>query len=209
MQGYVLALGVFAAASLGLACDGITIDPSVAPAENKGGNCATCHLPEYEGARDHADKKPTTCAICHLETSWHPSEVHHDFWKLTGAHGKAECAFCHKGAPPTFKGTKKDCVSCHTKDFDTSTFPNHETFGTKCADCHSTTAWKPSTHPPPPPRTPDPVAPPIGSSKTAPLGSPRTPLTNGRALPTATPPRVPTSKPPPDVTSRASPPWRR
>ena len=33
--------------------------------------CAKCHMPEYQSARDHPGKKPTTCGKCHSQSTWH------------------------------------------------------------------------------------------------------------------------------------------
>jgi hypothetical protein len=93
-------------------------------------------MPEYQNAKlpVHVDVKPTKCAVCHVQEAWHPSAVHHEFSPLTGAHQKAECNYCHgKGATAVFKGTAKDCIVCHRPEYDSSKFPGHATFPTKCA----------------------------------------------------------------------------
>ena len=212
----VLAMGivVVAAASLALACESPTSAGTTADGGAKGGNCASCHMPEYQHVADpvHVDLKPTQCAVCHVQDGWRPSAIHHEWWPLTGAHEKAPCSYCHKGTPAALavlKGAPKDCVTCHRPEYDASTFPEHDTFPTKCIECHGTAAWRPAKHPP---RAPDPVptTPPLASSlpKLPPGQLPKTPRslpTTRPTTPPTTPPRVPTSRPPPDVIARPSP----
>ena len=181
----------------------------------RAGECASCHMVEYLQATDpvHVDVNPTACGVCHSEESWRPTGLHHPFWALTGAHEKAKCFYCHQGKPPRFEGTPKTCVTCHLPEYDSSTYPGHATFPTTCADCHTTTAFKPATKKPPPP-VPVVVTPPLASAsagtklpkpglpgvpKTAP-----TPTVRPTVVPTPTPPRVPTSRPP-DIITRPSP----
>ena len=219
-------------ASLALACDpgaGSNATPDAATGAATGptttersGDCASCHMEEYEHVRHppHVDVKPTTCGVCHVQESWRPEVLTHEWWPLTGAHkGRpdTQCSWCHKGTstPWVFKGTPKECVRCHQEDYDASTFPDHATFPTKCAECHSTEAWKPAKHPP---KAPTPVAVPMptttASSKVAPK---TTPLSKTPTRPTATPTTAPTPVPvpvprptsvpttrPPDVVTRPS-----
>ena len=213
-RALTIAIAVGAAASLALACDG---GAGANGSTDRGGNCATCHMPEYQAVTDpvHVDKKPTTCVVCHVQDGWRPSAVNHPFWALTGAHEGADCLYCHghKGAPPTFKGTPKDCASCHGPEYNSSTFPGHATFPTKCADCHTTKAFKPATF------TPPPVV--VALVPGAPGGRPLPPLTKlapgqksapgsrpGLAVPVPPPPPLPPPRAPsrpPDVISRPSP----
>ena len=215
----ILALSVLAA--FVLACDpnaGVVPGPDGgATAASRGGDCASCHMEEYEHVRHppHVDVKPTTCGVCHVQEGWRPAGLHHDWWPLTGAHqGRpdTQCTWCHKGTPSVFKGTPKECVGCHQEDYDASTFPDHATFPKKCAECHTTEAWKPAKHPPP--RAPAPVAAPTTTSspKGTPKGSPppKSP-TPTRPTATVTPTPVPIPRPtstpttrPPDVISRPS-----
>ena len=122
---FVVAMGAAAMGSLALACDAAAPSTSAAPSSERGGDCATCHLPEYEHAEPvHVGEKPTTCKVCHGQEGWRPSSLHHDFSPLTGAHAKAPCSWCHKGTPSalaTFEGTPTACVSCHLEDYEAST----------------------------------------------------------------------------------------
>jgi hypothetical protein len=108
----------------------------------KYGECARCHLPEYTSAPKHPGVKPTTCSICHAETSWHPLKTLNHPWALTGAHQKAQCSACHVGSPPAYHGTSKKCVDCHRKEYDRH---HHGEVAVTCADCHSTDSWKHAT----------------------------------------------------------------
>ncbi|MFO0694548.1 MAG: cytochrome c3 family protein [Polyangiales bacterium] len=120
----------------------------------KQNDCALCHIDRYNDPATnpvHVDVFPTTCGICHNEMAWKPANFDHDgFWPLTGAHavpvdqGGPTCADCHKGSPPVWAGTPRECVGCHRADYDASPYPNHQTFPTSCGDCHSTAAWKPA-----------------------------------------------------------------
>jgi hypothetical protein len=109
--------------------------------------CASCHMAEYAATTHpmHPGQKPTTCGVCHAMTSWHPSRVEHPFFALTEGHAKPACFDCHKGTPPTFRGLGKECVGCHRADFDRATFPGHAKFPVTCEECHTRSAWKPST----------------------------------------------------------------
>ncbi len=162
-------------------------------AADRGGDCASCHMDDYKRADDpvHVEVKPTKCAVCHEQSAWRPMALHHEWYPLTGAHAapSMRCAQCHA---TQFKGTSRECVACHEKDRAASTFPGHAGFGTKCADCHSTSAFKPSIKPPPILTAPPPAPPPPLKPGQKPPPPPRT---------TAPPP----PRPPPDVTTRPSP----
>ncbi len=69
-------------------------------------------------------------------------------WPLAGAHAKQPCSVCHKNN--VFKGTPRDCYSCHRTDFNTATTPvNHiaSNFPTTCDSCHrfSDPTWMAAT----------------------------------------------------------------
>ncbi len=87
---------------------------------------------------------PQTCQSCHTTSAWQPAKFDHNtFTKfpLTGAHVTVACTQCHVNG--RFAGTPTDCVSCHMKDFQGTTNPNHAQAGipTTCATCHTTTSW--------------------------------------------------------------------
>ena len=156
--------------------------------------CARCHLSEFASASHHVGERPTTCGVCHAQTSWHPSRLEHPFWELAGAHEKAKCFFCHEGTPPAFKGTPKACVACHRPEYEKA--PEHVArFPTTCEECHTTAAWKPAL---PKPGAPSPLPAATGSAPSEP------PVPPPRATPTSAPrPRpapVPKPKPAPTPT---------
>jgi hypothetical protein len=107
-------------------------------------DCVGCHKQSYDTAATppHAGF-PTTCASCHNEQAWRPSTFLHP-WYLDGKHATAACASCHKGTPPVFKGTSKECVTCHLANFNASTYPGHSAFAKTCEDCHGRAGWKPA-----------------------------------------------------------------
>ena len=99
-------------------------------------DCFSCHA----GNDAHHGQFGTACAQCHNTAAWKPASFDHNLssFKLTGAHGGVACLSCHQNGK--FKGTPSDCYSCHAgKD------AHHGQFGTNCAQCHSTSAWKPAT----------------------------------------------------------------
>jgi Cytochrome c7 and related cytochrome c len=161
-------------------------------------HCATCHMDEFRSAKNpvHVGTRPDTCAICHTQSSWHPSVNAHP-WPLTGAHAKATCYECHSN-PPKFVGMPKQCIGCHRADYNKA--PNHvaQKFPTKCEQCHQTTSWSnPTGGPPPVPTVPATAPPPASAS--APKGKPTGPQ------PPPKPKPAPTPTTPPDVTTHASP----
>jgi hypothetical protein len=112
--------------------------------------CNQCHLPDkarrdaptdcvdcHRGDDIHKGALSTNCSQCHGESSWQSTKFDHakTRYPLTGAHGKASCSGCH--VAQRYEGTPQDCVSCHAID-DT----HGGKFGSKCADCHDTRAWK-------------------------------------------------------------------
>ena len=98
--------------------------------------CVSCH-----GSSDpHAGALGAQCETCHTTAGWKPTTFNHanSIFKLTGAHTTVLCASCH--ADLKFKGTPTTCYACHAAN-------DHHggKYGTNCAACHSTTAWKPAT----------------------------------------------------------------
>ena len=175
-----LGTAMFAAGIAGFS-ERVGAHPNVEPSIAAG--CIGCHEPDYRAARHHAGEKPTTCGICHAQTSWHPQHLVHPF-ALTGAHAKATCFQCHTGEPAVFHGTSNACYTCHEKEYDAAPFHVGH-LATTCQDCHGFDAWKPATHevarpppePPPPPPTVTASTPPTPTVKPKP-----------KPKPTATPP---------------------
>lgn len=161
-------------------------------------NCIECHAAEYKGARHHQSERPTTCAVCHAQTRWHPTHVDHP-WPLDGAHEKAKCFSCHEGEPAHYRDTPTECVRCHQKDYDKA--PNHAgRFPTTCQTCHTTTAWKPTLphewHAEPHPAPSTTPAPPPSAAPSAAASSAKAPPKP--KTPPKKPPKKPTPPPNPD-----------
>ena len=110
-------------------------------------DCYSCHQAQYQATTNpnHAKASfPTTCQTCHGVSTWKGAKFTHT-WPLNGAHVATSCLKCHVGQ--VYKGTAKDCYSCHKTQYDNTTNPNHRGLGypTDCTSCHTTSAWKPST----------------------------------------------------------------
>jgi Zn finger protein HypA/HybF involved in hydrogenase expression len=111
--------------------------------------CGTCHVRSFNNARspNHVTAGfSRRCEDCHLvnSTTWYQTNYHHpDTYPLIGAHASARCGDCHT---TTYRGTPRNCVSCHLKDYNGTTDPNHRAgnFPTTCNSCHSETAWRPA-----------------------------------------------------------------
>ncbi len=99
-------------------------------------DCFSCHA-----AKDaHKGQFGKDCGSCHKPTRW--LDVIFDHGKaafpLNGMHTSVACKSCHVDG--VFKGTPKDCFSCHAaKD------AHNGQFGTNCGTCHNTSGWKPAS----------------------------------------------------------------
>jgi len=113
-------------------------------------DCYSCHREVYEGVQDPnhiLNGYSTNCTECHTTNGWEDLvNFNHNItqFQLTGAHITTDCNGCHQQG---YTSTPTDCYLCHTEDYNNSTNPNHISAGfpTNCTDCHSTTAWVPST----------------------------------------------------------------
>ena len=114
--------------------------------------CVTCHLSDYQGAKnpDHvAGGFAQTCQTCHTTVAWQPATFDHSTvgFPLTNAHADPPrvCLDCHINN--NYNLTTTACVSCHLKDFQGTTNPNHVAggFSQTCQTCHTTVAWQPAT----------------------------------------------------------------
>jgi hypothetical protein len=111
-------------------------------------NCASCHLKDFQGTSNpnHAAAGfSQTCTLCHTTAQWKGATFNHNtatLFPLTGAHTTVSCQQCHVGS--VFKGTAKDCASCHLSDFQKTTDPNHAAAGfpQTCEMCHNTAKWE-------------------------------------------------------------------
>ncbi len=113
-------------------------------------DCASCHLADYQKTTNpnHAAAGfPTDCSICHTTAGWQGAQFNQALtgFALTGAHATLSCQSCHVGG--NFTGLSATCVSCHLKDYNATTNPNHQAAGfpQQCEVCHTTTAWTPAS----------------------------------------------------------------
>lgn len=113
--------------------------------------CSSCHTPDYNQSLNPnhvALAIPTDCAGCHTTVGWEPATfaIHNNYYPLNGAHASIanQCATCHNG---NYNTTPNTCAGCHQSDYNQATNPNHVTAGfpTDCNQCHSESAWDPST----------------------------------------------------------------
>ncbi len=107
-----------------------------------GKNCEECH------ADIHQRKMGTNCAQCHTVRGWKIAvqrvKDHQNRFPLFGAHAAVQCEDCHKGAAVgQFLGLSTACASCHLRDYQKTTNPNHVSakFATTCDSCHSFDSW--------------------------------------------------------------------
>jgi hypothetical protein len=113
--------------------------------------CFSCHQKDFASATNpvpHAGF-PTTCEQCHDVMQWADGKFDHSTtgFTLTGMHTvpPRQCTDCHANGNYTLNSTA--CVSCHLKDFQGATNPNHATanFPQTCEQCHSTSNWTSAT----------------------------------------------------------------
>jgi hypothetical protein len=111
--------------------------------------CASCHLKDFQGTTNpnHVSGGfSQTCQQCHNTTSWAGASFDHSTtgFPLTGAHATVPCSQCHING--NYNLTATTCVSCHLKDFQGTTNPNHmqQGFAQTCESCHNTGAWQPA-----------------------------------------------------------------
>jgi hypothetical protein len=106
--------------------------------------CYSCHTADYQGAPNHAAQAfPHTCEQCHSTAAWLPATYQHTAFSLTAGHAGLPCTQCHTGG--TFGPIPSTCYSCHATNYQAA--PDHATlaFSHSCEQCHTTTAWLPST----------------------------------------------------------------
>ncbi len=113
--------------------------------------CDGCHMPDYNSSTNPSHSVlglPTACDDCHTtDPDWMPATfaIHNNYWPLNGAHAMVnDCVDCHNG---DYNNTPTDCYGCHADDYNNAVNPNHAAaqFPTTCEDCHTESAWIPST----------------------------------------------------------------
>ena len=114
--------------------------------------CVACHTPDFNQSLNpnHVVLNiPADCAMCHTTApGWAPATfpIHNNYYALNGAHALIanQCATCHNG---NYKNTPNTCFGCHAPDYNSANSPKHASAGfpTTCEDCHTETAWEPSS----------------------------------------------------------------
>ena len=104
-------------------------------------DCAWCHAPDYESAREpnhRAAGYPTVCQLCHRpgDLTWGQGRFTHATFVLAGVHQVQTCSACHRN--DVYAGTARDCAGCHRADYDRSVDPAHAAagFALACDQCH-------------------------------------------------------------------------
>jgi hypothetical protein len=111
--------------------------------------CFACHAKDFNGTTNpnHVTSGfPADCSLCHTPVAWSPSTFDHStVFPLLGAHATTQCSLCHVNN--NYATVPTDCYSCHVKDYNGTTNPNHVTagFSTACGTCHSTVDWTGAT----------------------------------------------------------------
>lgn len=121
-------------------------------------DCTSCHEDVHKGqfkermAQKRADGSALGCEVCHNTKSWKElSAFDHSKTKfpLLGAHKATACMDCHK--PPNletkminvdFTAAPLQCEECH-QDIHGKQFAKADV--TRCAECHNSMKWKPSS----------------------------------------------------------------
>jgi hypothetical protein len=109
--------------------------------------CQSCHLGDYMRTLNPQHQKADfdlDCQNCHDQVlnKWEKAIFTHPLvYILEGAHKEVDCLLCHTN---TYKGTDRECFSCHITDFQSTLDPNHTIFGfpTICEECHTTLNWE-------------------------------------------------------------------
>ncbi len=107
--------------------------------------CSDCHQQiDISFMQSHVQAYGSGCLNCHdgVETFGHNFDHSKAVFPLTGKHLQVKCVQCHTGARSIadMRATSQDCNSCHHKDD-----AHAGQLGVACADCHTTSGWKPST----------------------------------------------------------------
>jgi hypothetical protein len=106
--------------------------------------CVTCHKDV------HSMSVGNDCVRCHTSKNWLVNNVQQlheqNGFQMAGAHTVLSCIDCHKSETnQRWDRIGNDCASCHQKNFNTTTSPNHKLsgFSTNCSDCHEpiSTTW--------------------------------------------------------------------
>ncbi len=114
--------------------------------------CYSCHAQDYKTTTNpnHVTASfPTGCDQCHGTNTWLDAKFDHSSvgFPLTNSHADPPrvCLDCHINN--NYSLTSTACVTCHLKDFQGASNPNHVAggFSQTCQTCHTTIAWQPAT----------------------------------------------------------------
>ncbi|MGE3958990.1 MAG: hypothetical protein AB7H96_19915 [Vicinamibacterales bacterium] len=114
--------------------------------------CVDCHQRDFAATTtpNHAAAGfSTACESCHRpsDNTWRNNGGggfdHAASYPLLGTHATTTCASCHKNN--VYRGTGRECVSCHLAQYTATRTPSHAAAGfpTTCEACHraSDPAW--------------------------------------------------------------------
>jgi hypothetical protein len=110
--------------------------------------CYSCHAADFKSATNPSHISggfSTTCNDCHGTDTWLSANFDHAAagFPLTGGHAipPRVCTDCHINN--NYNLTSTACVTCHLKDYQGTTNPNHvaAAFAQTCQQCHNTTSW--------------------------------------------------------------------
>lgn len=106
---------------------------SVADLQSAPQDCYSCHSQEDE----HDGGYGSECGICHNPSAWEDATFDHNLsaFKLEGRHAEVVCEKCHVNN--VYKGTPKDCYSCHRQDDE-----HNGQYETQCEVCHTPSGWQ-------------------------------------------------------------------
>jgi len=116
-----------------------------------GVNCIDCHQDDYMATSNpnHSEAGfSEDCSTCHPVNSnqWAGAGFNHSFFPLEQGHSGLACAQCHLTG--NYSDANPECNTCHQKDYDATTNPNHSAMGfpLTCETCHSLEpGWKPAS----------------------------------------------------------------
>ena len=99
-------------------------------------DCFSCHAKDDT----HQGGMGKDCGQCHTPQDWQSAKIDHALtaFPLAGKHTGVACHDCHQNG--VFKGSPKDCFSCHQKDD-----AHQGNLGINCGGCHTSTGWLPAT----------------------------------------------------------------
>jgi hypothetical protein len=116
---------------------------------NTSPECFSCHQADYNATTNPVHLSAglsTNCMECHsTQPGWRPAQFDHSFFALTLGHAISDCNQCHD--INYYSNVSTECLSCHLKDYNATSNPNHMTadISTECLECHTTLpGWKPA-----------------------------------------------------------------